>query len=146
MFKKLLSMVLAAIMLMGMGTTAFASTSMNLENEHVGDTITYESQDYTVYQQNDDGTAYAFSTNAHAAYAACQHRALEPINPSPYPPLTFSYPSTKTADYCYKQRTVQDARCISCKQTGFKIFGTWKEVAHDYPLFGSVCKKCDYKK
>ena len=112
MFKKLLSLALSTVMVMVMGTIVFASSdTCQFDTEHVGDIITYDTQNYIVYQENEDGTVYAVSENAQSAYAACSHRSLEPINPTPYPPLATRTPNPKISDYCYEQRTVQAARC-----------------------------------
>lgn len=73
----------------------------------------------------------------------CQHTNLEMYGK---PKGTTQSHNKQDPDNCYKTRTVQEARCLTCNRTGLKVYSSWEEHPHNYPLFSNKCKKCGYTK
>ncbi|WP_313130875.1 hypothetical protein [Anaerocolumna sp.] len=131
---------------MAINTTAFAAPPQhNHEHISVGDVIHTETGNDVVIKINEDQSFYTAPLRNSLLRAAdtCSHNQLEAYGSKTS--TTSSY-NKSDSTYCYKTRTLQNARCVQCKKTGFKIYGSWTDVKHSYPLFGSTCKKCGYKK
>lgn len=145
MFKKLCSLSLVIFILLALNVTTFASPS-NHTHEHVsiGDVIPNEKGAEIVIKVNQDESfytmplAYSLSRNQ----PPCAHSNLQ---------TTGSYSQKESyngssSTNCYRTRTVQTARCIRCGRSDFKLYGSWINYSHSYPLFSKQCKNCSYKK
>lgn len=51
----------------------------------------------------------------------------------------------KYSDKCYKGRYFDISRCVRCGRE-FRSYKNWVDYKHKYPLFGSECKECGFKK
>lgn len=146
MLKKVLSLSLAVFMVMAINTTASAASSQyNHEHVSVGDIIHAETGNDVVIKVNEDQSFYTepLRNSLLKAAAPCSHAQLEA-----YGSITAQSSSYNKSDstYCYRTRTVQNARCVQCKKTGFRFYGSWTKHKHSYPLFSSTCKECGYEK
>ncbi|MBE5986273.1 hypothetical protein BXY41_101344 [Lacrimispora xylanisolvens] len=146
MFKKIFSLSLAALMVISINTTVFASSSQhNHEPVSVGNVIHTETGNDVVIKVNEDQSFYTapLINSLLKATETCSHTQLEA-----YGSVTAQSNSYNKSDstYCYRIRTVQNARCVQCKKTGFKFYGSWTKYKHSYPLFSSTCKECGYEK
>lgn len=146
MFKKILSLFLAVLLIMAINTSAFAKESQyNPEQVSVGDIIHTESGNDVVIKVNEDQSFYTAPLEYSMLRAAntCSHSQLEAYGSISGQSVSYN---KSDSTYCYKTRTVQNARCVQCKKTGFKFYGTWTKHKHSYPLLSSTCKECGYKK
>ncbi|WP_143321096.1 hypothetical protein [Clostridium sp. HBUAS56010] len=146
MLKKILSLSLAALMVITINTTVFAASSQHIhEHVSVGDVIHSETGNDVVIKVNEDQSFYTAPLVNSLLKAAdtCSHAQLEA-----YGSITAQSSSYNKSDstYCYRTRTIQNARCVQCKKTGFRFYGSWTKHKHSYPLFSSTCKKCGYEK
>ncbi|WP_124064967.1 hypothetical protein [Clostridium sp. E02] len=149
MLKKIVSLSLAVLMVLAMNTTAFAASPKqdhDHEHEHVsvGDFIHTETGSDVVIRVNEDQSFYTAPLRMSFINPRdCSHTNLQSYgNPMGQ---TKSY-NKSDSTYCYKYRTVKNARCLQCGKTGFKIYGSWEKHKHSYSLFSSKCKKCGYEK
>ncbi len=146
MFKKIFSLSLSALMVMSISTTVFASSSQhNHELVSVGNVIHTETGNDVVIKVNEDQSFYTapLINSLLKATETCYHNQLEA-----YGSISAQSESYNKSDstYCYRTRTVQNARCVQCKRTGFKFYGSWTKHKHSYPLLSNTCKTCSYKK
>lgn len=146
MLKKILSLSLAAFIVMTINTAVFAASSQH-SHEHVsvGNIIHTEAGDDVVIKVNDDQSFYTapLTNSLFKTTGTCPHSQLQA-----YGSISAQSDSYNKSDstYCYRTRTIQNARCVQCGKTGFKFYGSWKKHKHSYPLFSSTCKKCGYEK
>lgn len=146
MLKKVLSLFLAVLMIMAINTSAFAAVSQhNHEHVSVGDVIPTDSGNDVVIKVNEDQSFYTAPLSYSMSRAAntCSHTQLEAYGSISGQSVSYN---KSDSTYCYKTRTVQNARCVQCNKTGFKFYGTWTKHKHSYPLLGNTCKECGYKK
>lgn len=146
MFKKIFLLSFSVLMVMSINTTVFASSSQhNHELVSVGNVIHTESGNDVVIKVNEDQSFYTapLINSLSKATETCSHAQLEA-----YGSISAQSDSYNKSDstYCYRTRTVQNARCVQCKRTGFKFYGSWTKYKHSYPLLSSKCKKCGYEK
>ena len=130
--KKLTSIVLLVCFLMTSSVAVIAKTT-EVENFDIP-------QNEILYRVNKDGSFVTVEKNLISTTAACTHKNLEAISAG-----TIKTRKIYTAQYCYAARRVQDARCINCGKTGFKIYGPDEMYPHLFNANGT-CTRCAYSK
>lgn len=142
LFLMCLSM-LSTLLLSG---TIFAQTA-NIDSVEVNDIISnVNNEKEIVIKVNEDSSFITLPLELSLSYsskAGCMHYNLIAYG---LPEITKESHNKANSTYCYRERTVQYARCTDCGQSNFRVYGTWTEYKHSYGFLSNKCKECGYEK